>query len=181
MKKDLKYLSPFKRMCITIGNLPTAYIESMSYYDGLTFLVNYLCNNVIPTVNNNSEVVEEVQEKFKELQTYVDTYFENLDIQEEINTKLDDMAESGELTTIILDYLQMSGLMMYDTLLDMKATDHVIDGSYLETAGTLTYDDGHRVLYRVREKAPGDVIDEVELVSLTNYPDLVAENYPIID
>ena len=175
MNKDLKFLSPFKRMCITIGNLPTAYIESMSYYECLTFLVNYLANTVIPTVNNNSDVVKELQDKFAELTAYVDNYFNNLDVQEEINNKLDDMAEQGELATIILDYLQMSGLMMYDTLVDMKGTDHVIDGSYLEIAGTLTYDDGHRALYRVREKLPTDVIDEVELVSLSNYPDLVAE------
>ena len=174
MNNDI-YVSPFKRLCITIGNLPTAYLESMSYYEGLTYLVNYLSNNVIPAVNNNGEAVEELQAKFVELQHYVDTYFDSLDVQTEIDNKLDEMATEGELATIILDYLQMSGLMMYDTLADMKATEHVIDGSYLEIAGTLTYDDGHRTLYRVREKTNDDVIDEVELVELTNYPELVAE------
>lgn len=174
MNNDI-YVSPFKRLCITIGNLPTAYLESMSYYEGLTYLVNYLSNNVIPAVNNNGEAVEELQSKFVELQHYVDTYFDNLDVQTEIDNKLDEMASEGQLATIILDYLQMSGLMMYDTLADMKATDHVIDGSFLETVGGLVYNDGHRTLYRVREKDPADVIDEVELVELTNFPDLVAE------
>ena len=80
MNNEVKFLSPFKRMCITIGNLPTAYIESMSYYEGLTFLVNYLANNVIPAVNTNSEAVKELQEKYIELKNYVDNYFENLDV-----------------------------------------------------------------------------------------------------
>ena len=91
---NLENLRPFKRLCMTIGNLPTAYIESMSYYECLTYLIKYLTNEVIPTVNNNSEVV-------KELQDYVATYFDNLDVQEEINTKLDEMATDGTLAEII--------------------------------------------------------------------------------
>ena len=105
MNKEIKLLSPFKKLCITIGNLPTAYIQSMSYYEGLTYLVNYLYNNVIPAVNNNGEAVEELQEKYVELKNYVDNYFENLNVQAEINNKLDEMAESGELEEIIKQYI----------------------------------------------------------------------------
>lgn len=102
--KELKFISPFKKLCITIGNLPTAYIESMSYYEGLTFLVNYLANNVIPAVNNNSEVVKELQEQFVILKNYVDNYFENLDVQEEINNKLDQMVEDGTFEELLTLY-----------------------------------------------------------------------------
>lgn len=104
-ENEIEYVSPFKKFCITIGNLPTAYIESMSYYEGLTYLVNYLSNNVIPTVNNNSEVVEELQNLFEQLESFVDNYFENLDVQEEINQKLDEMARNGQLTSLIKDYI----------------------------------------------------------------------------
>ena len=175
MNSDINFVSPFKRFCITIGNLPTSYLESMSYYESLTYLVNYLANNVIPALNNNGEVVKEVQEKLVELQKYVDDYFENLDVQEEIDNKLDQMALDGQLSTIILDYLQMSGIMIYDTLADMKETEHVIEGSYLMRAGELSYQDGKRALYRVRLLDVSDVVDEDELVSLTNFPTLVAE------
>ena len=99
MNNEINYVSPFKRFCITIGNLPTAYLESMSYYEGLTYLVNYLSNNVIPAVNNNGEVVDE-------LQKFVEDYFDNLDVQQEINNKLDEMAEDGTLTTLIGNYVQ---------------------------------------------------------------------------
>ena len=94
MNNEIKFISPFKRLCVTIGNLPTAYMESMSYYECITYLVKLLTNEVIPAVNNNSEVV-------KELQDYVAHYFDNLDVQEEINNKLDEMAESGALADII--------------------------------------------------------------------------------
>ena len=105
MNNEINYVSPFKNFVITIGNLPTAYLESMSYYEAITFLVNYLSNNVIPALNNNGEVVEELQQKFTELKNYVETYFDNLDVQEEINNKLDEMAEDGSLTQLIKDYV----------------------------------------------------------------------------
>lgn len=172
MINETKFVSPFKKLCVTVGNLPTAYIESMSYYEGLTFLVKFLADDVVPVVNNNSEVV-------KELQDYVENYFNNLDVQEEIDTKLDQMASEGELTEIILDYLEMSGLLMFDTKADLKLAENLIDGSFCKTLGDLSYDDGEGVYYKVRLLEEGDVIDEDNLVALTNYPTLVAEK--IID
>ena len=62
---------------------------------------NFLQEKVIPAVNNNADALAEVQNLMTQLQEYVDNYFENLDVQEEINNKLDEMAESGELTEII--------------------------------------------------------------------------------
>ena len=107
MNNEVQYVSPFKKLCITVGNLPTAYLESMSYYEALTFLTNYLANNVVPALNNNSEVVDE-------LQTYVSTYFDNLDVQEEVNKKLDEMAEDGSLAHVI-DVEMIGGLENLNT------------------------------------------------------------------
>lgn len=95
----------FKKLIMTIGNLPSSYVESLSYYECMLWLCNYLETTVIPTVNNNGEAVEELQSLFIELKTYVDSYFENLDVQEEINEKLDEMAEDGSLTNLIKDYV----------------------------------------------------------------------------
>lgn len=94
MNNEIKFVSPFKRLCVTVGNLPTAYMESMSYYECLTYFMKFLENQVIPAINNNSEVVAELQE-------FVTNYFDNLNVQNEINNKLDDMAESGVLADII--------------------------------------------------------------------------------
>lgn len=91
---NVETIKPFKNFCMTIGALPTSYLESMSYYETLCWLCKYLENTINPAINNNAEAL-------KELQSYVANYFENLDVQEEIDNKLDDMATSGVLADII--------------------------------------------------------------------------------
>ena len=102
---DVQTLSPFKKFIMTIGNIPTSYLESMSYAELLMWFCNYLQNTVIPTVNNNAQAVEELQGLYITLHDYVENYFDNLDVQEEINNKLDAMAENGTLTNLIKNYV----------------------------------------------------------------------------
>lgn len=47
-----------------------------------------------------------LQGNFNTLQTYVNDYFDNLDVQDEINVKLDDMAEAGTLEEIMQPFFQ---------------------------------------------------------------------------
>lgn len=96
--------SPFRHLCVTIGELPSAFVESMSYYELLAWFVNYLENTVIPAVNANGEATAELQELFVELHDYVHDYFDNLDVQEEINNKLDAMAADGTLELLLASY-----------------------------------------------------------------------------
>lgn len=174
MNNEINYVSPFKRFCITIGNLPTAYIESMSYYEGLTYLVNYLSNNVIPALNNNGEVVEEVQKQFTILKNYVDTYFEDLDVQEEVNIKLDEMAQSGELTDIIAQYLGLAGMFTYDNVSEMKLAENLTNGSKCTTLGFYSVNDGGGATYKIRTITSDDVVDDKTIISLYNNT-LIAE------
>lgn len=48
---------------------------------------------------------DDTDQAIKDLKAYIDSYFDNLDIQEEINNKLDEMAADGTLERIIDDYL----------------------------------------------------------------------------
>ena len=98
--------TPFKKMVMTIGELPTSFIDSMTYYEMLAWFCDYLQNTVIPTVNNNADVSQELQDKYIELHDYVEHYFDNLDVQQEIDNKLDAMAMDGSLTTLIGAYVQ---------------------------------------------------------------------------
>lgn len=91
---NVEKISPFKNFCVTIGNLPTSYLESMSYYEMLCWFCKYLENTINPAINNNAEALEE-------LQSYVANYFDNLDVSEEINAKLDEMVEDGTMAEII--------------------------------------------------------------------------------
>ena len=104
--KDVTNLRPFKRFCMTIGNIPSAYIESLSYAELLYWFCDYIENTVIPTVNNNADCVTELQNLFVNLQTFVDNYFDNLDVQEEINNKLDKMTLEGYFQNILENYAQ---------------------------------------------------------------------------
>lgn len=174
MNNEINYVSPFKKFVITIGNLPTAYLESMSYYEAITFLVNYLSNNVIPALNNNGLVVEELQAKFTELKNYVDHYFDNLDLQEEVNNKLDEMADEGTLQQIIEDYLKLNSVLVFETVSDMKLATNLKDGAKAMTLGFHNKNDGGNATYIIREIGIGDIVDEMTLLSLDD-ASLVAE------
>lgn len=99
--KPVGKLNPFAKFCCTIGNLPTSYMISLTYEEQLLWLCKYLEDTVIPAVNTNAEAVQELQELYVVLKNYVDNYFENLDVQEEINQKLDEMADDGTLAKVI--------------------------------------------------------------------------------
>lgn len=103
--KPVEKLTPFTKMIMTIGTLPSSFYASMSYYESMVWLYEYLKNQVIPAVNNNAEAVEELQTAFITLKNWIENYFENLDVQEEINKKLDKMAEDGTLTNLIKNYV----------------------------------------------------------------------------
>lgn len=92
--------------------------------------------------NKVDETVAEYIEKFNELYTYVHDYFDNLDVQEEINNKLDAMVEAGTLQEIITDYIQANVAWCFDTVADMKLSDNLIAGSYARTLGFRSVGDG---------------------------------------
>lgn len=94
-------LRPITRILATIGELPTSYLISMTYEEQLLWFCNYLENTVIPAINNNADAVAEVQKLLEELKQYVDDYFDNLNLQEEIDKVLDEMIEDGRLAEII--------------------------------------------------------------------------------
>ena len=94
-------LRPFRFWCQKV--LPLVYDDGLSYYEILCKVVDYL-NKTMENVNALSENFDELQTAFKTLKDYVDNYFKNLDVQNEINKKLDEMASSGELTIIFQKY-----------------------------------------------------------------------------
>ena len=96
---------PLFRRCV-LQNFP--FIEqdfdALTDYALLCKVVEYL-NIVITATNENSAQVEVLTNAFNNLKNYVEHYFENLDVQEEINKKLDQMAEDGTLGELIGRYI----------------------------------------------------------------------------
>lgn len=96
---------PKFRKCV-LQNFP--FIEqdfdALTDYELLCKVVEYL-NTVIASQNQTMENVESLTQAFNTLTDYVNNYFENLDVQEEINNKLDQMAQDGSLTALIKAYI----------------------------------------------------------------------------
>ena len=80
--------------------LPLVYDDSLSYYELLCKVVKYL-NDVIEDSDAMKTNIGNLLTAYNELQDYVNHYFDSLDVQEEINHKLDEMVESGQLLDII--------------------------------------------------------------------------------
>lgn len=157
-------IGAFTKFCCTIGNLPTSYMASMSYEEQLLWLCNYLEKTIIPTMNTNIEAVQELQH-----------YFDNLDLQEEVNNKLDEMAESGELADIIAQYLQLAGVLAYNTIADMKDAENLVEGSTCRTLGDFSYTDGGGAFYKIRTITNEDTVDGYKIIALNNSDTLIAE------
>ena len=94
-------LKPFGKFCITLGMIPSSYKASLSYEEQLFWFCDYLENKVIPAINNNAEALQEVQALYEEIRQFVIDYFSTLDVQDEIDNKLDEMTEDGTLAEII--------------------------------------------------------------------------------
>ncbi len=80
--------------------LPIVYDDSLSYMELLDKVINYL-NNTISDVASVEENVRKLNEAYVKLQDYVNQYFDELDVNTEIENKLDKMVQDGTLDDII--------------------------------------------------------------------------------
>lgn len=76
-------------------------------------------NEVVATVNHQNEVINDFIDQFNALHDYVYDYFENLNVQAEIDNKLDEMYANGQLDLLfskyVNDYVDATNLKI-DTL-----------------------------------------------------------------
>lgn len=84
--------------------LPLVYDDSLSYYELLCKVVNYL-NDVIADSDAMKTNIGNLLIAYNELQEYVNHYFDSLDITTEINNKLDLMARDGTLSALINPFI----------------------------------------------------------------------------
>lgn len=126
-------MKPFRFWCQKA--LPLVYDDSLSYYEVLCKMADYMnnfltdlttvedsmtefgqqfvlnqqfLNSMAEQLGQNVEDLEtyinermsDFMEAYTQLQTYVNTYFDNLDVQTQINNKLDEMAEDGTFNTL---------------------------------------------------------------------------------
>ena len=122
-----------------MNKLYTAYTELQTYID-----------------NAMEEFENSVNNQVQSLEDYMNNYFANLDVQEEINNKLDQMLEDGVLEQIIEQFLQTTASWCFDTVDDMKSSTNLINGSYAQTMGYHTKNDGGKALYKITNQTPSN-------------------------
>ena len=155
-------LSPFKWFVLQNFPFIEADFDALTNYELMCKIVEYL-NATIAKTNELGNQVETLT-----------NWFNNLDVQEEINNKLDEMADSGELEEIMADYLNTKAIFSFDSISDLKQATNLIDGSYAETYGYYDINDGGSAKYKIRQVTNQDVEDDIFIIALAD-ENLVAE------
>ena len=161
-KYDYKYVNPFK--WFILENFP--FIEAD--FDALTNWQLFCklgkeMNKIIDNLNSLGIETENLSQAFIDLQNYVNNYFENLDVQDEINNKLDEMAEDGTLQELIATYINSKTLWCFDNVEDMKNGTNLIAGSYAKTLGYYNINDGGGATYIILDNLVANSMNIIEL------------------
>lgn len=78
----------------------TTYMQGASDYEIMANLVQ-LYNTMAKGYNDVQKLSTDTATAYNQLQAFVNGYFENLDVQQEINNKLDSMRTDGSLATVL--------------------------------------------------------------------------------
>lgn len=108
-------------------------------------------NKIINSVNTTGNQVETLTTAFNELQNYVTNYFNNLDVQEEINNKLDEMVQDGTLEQILNKFFTETTGLTFATFQDLKDNVKLAVGNKCKTLGFYTVNDGGEGLYYITD------------------------------
>lgn len=131
---------PFRVWCQQV--IPLVYDDSLSYAELLYKMLHYL-NTMMEQLSEMGEDITELYKAYNEFTTYVETYLQNLDVQDEIDNKLDEMVRDGTLSNIIRPLiLNTLPPMLVDSTMDMtdinriyvlKGNSHIYQ--YIEGSG----------------------------------------------
>ena len=167
IEKDFDALSDYGLLCKVVEYLNQVITNTNNQNDSITNLYNAFIA-LQDYVNNTKDTLENA---FNDLNDYVTNYFANLDVQNEIDNKLDEMAESGQLTDIIAQYLGLAGMITFNTLADMKLAENLVNGSKCQTLGYHSVNDGGGAIYKIRQVTNDDVVDDRLIIEV--YDDLL--------
>lgn len=82
------------KMCITIGEIPTSFKMSLTYEEQLLWFCNYLENTVIPAINNNAEITQELLDYVKDINVNFEDIYNQL---KQLKEYVDDTIEKQNL------------------------------------------------------------------------------------
>lgn len=176
MNKDVNYtptqheytkLTPFRGWVLNNFPFIAEDFDALTYYEMLCKIVGEL-NKVIGNQNLVEDDMTNLFNAYNQLQEYVNNYFTDLNIQNQVNNKLDEMAKSGELDEIITSYVNLKGLIVYNTVEDLEESTNLVNGSIARTLGFYEINDQGGALYKIRTKLDTDVIDNMSIIEIMN-------------
>ena len=153
----------FKHVCFMhlqrLTNFP--YIEkdfdALTDYELLSKVVEYL-NEVIGNENEQNETITALYNAFVELKNYVD----NLDFQDEVNNKIDEMVEDGSFIQMLSTYLPYVTPEMFGATGDGETDDYQAFVSMFNNTNK-EFHLGNNKTYLISEKLYIEDIDNIVL------------------
>lgn len=173
IEKDFDALTDYELLCLVVKFLNDVIANQNEQNDSITRM--YESFLALQDYVNNTK--DELEDAFNTLDDYVRNYFDNLDVQDEINNKLDQMLEDGVLTTIIQEFIQTNALWIFDNVEAMKEATNLISGSTAKTLGYYSVNDGGGATYYITDSASSDYFQESLDSGL--YANLLIENNTI--
>lgn len=158
-----KPVPPFVKFCA--ANIPMVFDDSLSYYEALCALWKWMQDNLVDVINNNAAVTDyyieydqETRALFIQLKEYVDTYFDNLDVQEEINNKLDAMVEDGTFAQLLTHEVPADTYYFDTQFALLEGTIEAQQGGCMLPDKTMIQFSGQNKVYRIGKD--GDILNE---------------------
>lgn len=125
-------LSPFKFFILeTFPFIQQEYFDAMNEWQ-MFCKVGEKINEIINSQNSVGQETEALYNAFINLQNYINNYLDNLDIQEEVNNKLNDMAESGELGEIINQEIFTELNNKINAVKNMSNVENILQSNIIE-------------------------------------------------
>lgn len=113
--------------------------------------------------------MKKMSKQFNDFQAKLDkyeNYFNNLNVQDEIDNKLDEMYNDGLFATLVSEFLALQSTYVYDSVADMKLATNLANGCTTKTLGYNNINDGGSGEYIIRTKEESDTADDVFLIDL---------------
>ena len=155
---------------------PLQCIQNFPYVDESINAINdwQLLQKVWAKCNEVVDLSNLTQKEQQDLYNYVSNYFTNLDVQEEIDKKLDEMVESGELGNIISAYINNNLTRIYENVSEMKSDTGLIANMKVKTLGYYKSGDTGGAYYIIRDVATENSL--YEILNNNKYAILIIEN-----
>lgn len=162
---DYKTLQPFRYWCQKV--LPSVYDDSLSYYELLCKVIDYL-NKTMEDVETLYGDVTNLHTSYEQLQNYVNVYFSSLDVQNEINNKLDEMSNSGQLSNLFDKYFKFR-VIYFNSVDDMKKSTTLYNENIVFCSGYHNANDNGGGFYQISNTLNDNVFNESCLNNLYAY------------